>query len=144
MMDLQRTGPAPRSELNELLDCVRCNLPASQMSQRCSFGLRLGMHEGQSVVSVLFQEMPAYSRHMGQKQPRSHCTSVGCDSSSEDLMPIPSGSQVAWPAEVCVSLYGYASLNYRHKTLNDVSGSTTFSMASPDLLSSMKRTGCQR
>lgn len=44
MMDLQRTGPAPRSELNELLDCVRCNLAASDgLKHKCPRGVLLDL-----------------------------------------------------------------------------------------------------
>ncbi|XP_072569851.1 zinc finger SWIM domain-containing protein 7 isoform X3 [Paramormyrops kingsleyae] len=47
----------------------------------------------------VFQELPAYSRHMRlgivmhQEEPRTHCTSVGSDNGSMDFILIPSGSQ---------------------------------------------------
>ncbi|KAI4896776.1 hypothetical protein NFI96_003611 [Prochilodus magdalenae] len=51
--------------------------------------------------SFILQELPTYSRHMRpgivvhQEEPRTHCTSVGSDSGSEDFILMPSSSQGA-------------------------------------------------
>ena len=142
------------------------------MSQMCSIGFRSGERAGESIASTHSscrncwhtcdttwgRALPCIRRNPGPPAPaygltmglRAPCTSIWSHNGSEDLIPVPNGSQgtSGEHMEGCVALQRNASPHYYWPTakavmLEDVAGRRTFSTASPDSVTSVTCAQCE-
>ena len=78
------------------------------------------------------------------------CTSIRSDNLSKDFIPVPNNGQstVGYDMEVCATRQGYSPPDHHWPTakpvmLNDVTGSITFTTASPDSFTPVTCAQCE-
>ncbi|CAB1422580.1 unnamed protein product [Pleuronectes platessa] len=113
----------------------------SKPSCDCQYGCTILEELDYLCNLIRLQDMLTHSCRivLYQEEPRAHCTSVRSDNRSENFLPVPNSSQgtVGYDMEVCATLQGYAFPDHQRPIanpvmLNVVTGSITFTTASPD------------